>query len=370
MLDGKIAIRSLLPDELAGELRAMGEPAYRAQQVFSWLSRGVGGFGEMTNLPRQLREKLAERYYLAAPVVLRKQVSRRDGTIKYLWELADGNAVETVVMRYHHGNTVCISTQVGCRQGCAFCASTIGGLVRQLEPYEMLEEVMFSQLDSGLRISNIVLMGIGEPLDNYDNVIRFLTILSSPEGQNLSLRHVSLSTCGLVDRIYDLMKLKLGLTLSISLHAPNDEIRRQTMPVSLRYDIDTLLKACRDYFAYTGRRISFEYALIAGVNDSPECARELANRLKGMPCHVNLIPVNPVKERGYRRGSKQNILHFQQMLQHLGINATVRRELGSDINAACGQLRRETEQANCAAAFPTSNQPSKPEGRVHLCSEQ
>lgn len=371
--NSKLDIKSMTLQELKTEMAALEEKPFRAGQIYRWLhqkNHGIRSFSQMTDISGALAEKLDQRYYINALSIQRKLVSKIDGTVKYLFGLTDGNCVEAVVMRYKYGNSLCISTQVGCKMGCKFCASTLAGWVRNLTPSEMLDEIYAAQEDTGEKIASLVLMGIGEPLDNYDNVIRFLTILSSPEGQNLSLRHVSLSTCGLVDRIYDLMKLKLGLTLSISLHAPNDEIRRQTMPVSLRYDIDTLLKACRDYFAYTGRRISFEYALIAGVNDSPECARELANRLKGMPCHVNLIPVNPVKERGYRRGSKQNILHFQQMLQHLGINATVRRELGSDINAACGQLRRETEQANCAAAFPTSNQPSKPEGRVHLCSEQ
>ncbi len=371
--NSKLDIKSMTLQELKTEMAAMEEKPFRAAQIYRWLhqkNHGIRSFSQMTDISGALAEKLDQRYYINALSIQRKLVSKIDGTVKYLFGLTDGNCVEAVVMRYKYGNSLCISTQVGCKMGCKFCASTLAGWVRNLTPSEMLDEIYAAQEDTGEKIASLVLMGIGEPLDNYDNVIRFLTILSSPEGQNLSLRHVSLSTCGLADRIYDLMKLKLGLTLSISLHAPNDEIRRQTMPVSLRYDIDTLLKACRDYFAYTGRRISFEYALIAGVNDSPECARELANRLKGMPCHVNLIPVNPVKERGYRRGSKQNILHFQQMLQHLGINATVRRELGSDINAACGQLRRETEQANCAAAFPTSNQPSKPEGRVHLCSEQ
>ncbi len=371
--NSKLDIKSMTLQELKTEMAALEEKPFRAAQIYRWLhqkNHGIRSFSQMTDISGALAEKLDQRYYINALSIQRKLVSKIDGTVKYLFGLTDGNCVEAVVMRYKYGNSLCISTQVGCKMGCKFCASTLAGWVRNLTPSEMLDEIYAAQEDTGEKIASLVLMGIGEPLDNYDNVIRFLTILSSPEGQNLSLRHVSLSTCGLVDRIYDLMKLKLGLTLSISLHAPNDEIRRQTMPVSLRYDIDTLLKACRDYFAYTGRRISFEYALIAGVNDSPECARELANRLKGMPCHVNLIPVNPVKERGYRRGSKQNILHFQQMLQHLGINATVRRELGSDINAACGQLRRETEQANCAAAFPTSNQPSKPEGRVHLCSEQ
>ena len=339
MLDGKIAIRSLLPDELAGELRAMGEPAYRAQQVFSWLSRGVGGFGEMTNLPRQLREKLAERYYLAAPVVLRKQVSRRDGTIKYLWELADGNAVETVVMRYHHGNTVCISTQVGCRQGCAFCASTIGGLVRQLEPYEMLEEVMFSQLDSGLRISNIVLMGIGEPLDNFDNVMKFLKLVNCPRGMDIGMRHISLSTCGLTERFDKLGELNLQLTLSVSLHAPDDETRSQIMPANRGRGVEQLMDACERYYAATGRRISFEYAMIDGVNDSDAQADQLARLLKGTLGHVNLIPLNDVEESPLK--PSRRVAAFQKRLERQGVTVTVRRKLGSDIDASCGQLRRK-----------------------------
>ena len=339
-----VDLKSMTPEELEAYFKELGQPGFRAMQVFRWLHRGVESFDEMSDLPRALREALKERCLLTVPRVERRQVSQVDGTIKYLWRLLDGNCIETVLMRYKHGNTVCVSSQVGCNMGCVFCASTLGGKVRDLSPAEILDQVIFTQKDSGTEISNIVLMGIGEPLDNFDNVVRFLELLSSPEGENLSLRHVSLSTCGLVDRIYDLMKLKLGLTLSISLHAPNDRIRGETMPISRRYDMDTLLKACRDYFDYTGRRISFEYALIDGLNDTPECAAELAGRLTGMPCHVNLIPVNPVKERGYRRGSRQNILRFQKLLEQKGINATIRRELGSDINAACGQLRRESQQ--------------------------
>lgn len=345
---GKQDIKSMTLPQLKAEMELLGEKSFRAGQIYRWLhqkNEGIRSFSQMTDISAALAAKLEERYYINALTIRRKLVSKIDGTIKYLFGLSDGNCVEAVVMKYKYGNSLCISTQVGCKMGCNFCASTLAGWVRNLLPSEMLDEIYTAQEDTGEKISSLVLMGIGEPLDNYDNVIQFLNILSSPEGQNLSLRHVSLSTCGLVDRIYDLMKLKLGLTLSISLHAPNDEIRRRTMPISQRYDIETLLKACRDYFQYTGRRISFEYALIAGVNDSPECARELCQRLQGMPCHVNLIPVNPVRERGYRRGTKQNILRFQQLLTKMGVNATIRRELGSDINAACGQLRRETEAA-------------------------
>ena len=334
-------LKSMTLPELTAVLKELGQPQFRAKQVYTWLHRGVRAYDEMTNLPKSLRDTLAREYPICAPQVVRRQESARDGTIKYLWELSDGNCVETVLMRYHYGNTVCISTEVGCRMGCAFCASTLGGLVRRLEPFEMLDQVLFTQVDSGQPISHIVLMGIGEPLDNFDNVMDFLEILSSPQGLNLSLRHVSLSTCGLVDGIYRLMEKKLQLTLSISLHAPNDEIRSQTMPINRKYPMDELLRACREYFRQTGRRISFEYALIEGVNDTPECAQQLSQKLKGMGAHVNLIPVNPVKERGYRRSSRDRIQQFQQILERNRITATVRRELGGDINAACGQLRRD-----------------------------
>lgn len=340
--DGRQDIKSLSLEELSAQLKALGQPAFRAKQVFSWLhEKRVGEFAQMSNLPAALRQTLEEQYYINSLRILRKQVSRLDGTVKYLFELRDKNCVEAVLMHYKYGNSLCISTQVGCRMGCKFCASTLGGLVRCLAPSEMLDEIYTATADSGQRVSTVVLMGIGEPLDNYDNVLRFLRMLSAPEGYNLSLRHVSLSTCGLVPRIYDLAQEKLGLTLSISLHAPNDQIRSQTMPVNNRWNIDQLMQACRDYFATTGRRISFEYALIQGVNDGLEQARELAQRLDGMTAHVNLIPVNEVKERGFKRGSRQRIEAFRQELERCGVNATIRRELGSDISAACGQLRRE-----------------------------
>ena len=339
-------LKSMTLPELTALLKDRGEPAFRAKQVYTWLHKGVRSYSEMTNLPQKLRDSLEAEFPICPPKVARKQVSKLDGTTKYLWELSDGNCVETVLMRYHHGNTVCISTEVGCLMGCAFCASTHGGLVRRLEPYEMLDQVLFTQIDTGLPVSNIVLMGIGEPLDNYDNVMAFLELLSDPRGLNLSLRHVSLSTCGLVDRIYDLAEKKLGLTLSISLHGSNDTVRSASMPINNKWNIDALLKACRDYFDTTGRRVSFEYALIEGRNDSPEQARELAALLKGMLCHVNLIPVNPVVERGNRRSSRQAVERFQKTLQSCGVNATVRRELGTDINAACGQLRRTHAQSS------------------------
>ena len=341
MFDGKIAIRSLLPEELEAELKAMGEPAYRAKQVFSWLSRGVSGFGEMTDLPKALRERLDGRFYLAAPQVLCKQVSAHDGTVKYLWGLSDGNAVETVVMQYHHGNTVCISTQVGCRQGCAFCASTIGGLVRSLEPGEMLEEVMFSEKDSGLKISNIVLMGIGEPLDNFDNVVKFLQLVNCPQGMDIGMRHISLSTCGLTERFDKLAALNLQLTLSVSLHAPDDETRSRIMPANRGRGVAQLMDACERYYRQTGRRISFEYAMIDGVNDSDVQAALLAAHAKRVSAHVNLIPLNHVEESKLRPTPPERLKRFKALLEREGVNVTVRRSLGGDIDASCGQLRKK-----------------------------
>ncbi len=335
-------IKSLFPQEVEAELAALGQPKFRAKQIVSWLhEKRVTSFEEMTNIPQSLRAVLEENYYINSLKIVRRLESKLDGTVKYLYELKDKNCIEAVLMKYKHGNSLCISTQVGCRMGCKFCASTLAGLVRSLEPSEMLDEIYTAVRDSGERVSNVVLMGIGEPLDNYDNVLRFLRLLSMPEGYNLSLRHLSLSTCGVVEKIDRLADEDLGLTLSISLHAPNDEIRNQTMPINKRWGVDELMASCHSYFRKTGRRISFEYALIDGVNDEPQHAKELASRLKGMPAHVNLIPVNPVEERGYKRGSRQKIESFQHQLQKLGVNATIRRELGSDINAACGQLRRE-----------------------------
>ena len=295
----------------------------------------------MTNLPKPLRERLAGDYPIHAPQVVRKQESQRDGTIKYLWQLSDGNCVETVLMRYHYGNTVCISTEVGCRMGCAFCASTLGGLVRRLEPFEMLDQVLFTQVDSGQPISHIVLMGIGEPLDNFDNVMRFLELVNSPEGMHISMRHISLSTCGLVPKIDELAKRNLQLTLSVSLHAPNDAVRDTIMPVNRAYPSQELLDACRRYYAATSRRISFEYAMINGVNDRPEDARELLRRMKGLPCHFNLIPLNHVEESPLKPSTREAVAAFQKILEDGGIPATVRRTLGGDIDASCGQLRRK-----------------------------
>ena len=334
-------IKSMTLPEVTAALKEMGQPAFRGKQVYSWLHKGVTSYDEMTNLSKPLREALAEKYPIQAPKVVRKQESKKDGTIKYLWQLSDGNCVETVLMRYHYGNTVCISTEVGCRMGCAFCASTIGGLVRQLEPYEMLDEVLFTQVDSGLPISHIVLMGIGEPLDNFDNVMRFLELVNSEEGMNISMRHISLSTCGLVPKIDELAKKKLQLSLAISLHGPNNEIRSRIMPVNKAYDIDTLLDACRRYYEATSRRIHFEYAMIDGVNDGEEHAKELLKRLKGLPSHVNMIPLNHVEESPLKPSSRAAVAKFQKILEDGGVTATVRRTLGSDIDASCGQLRRK-----------------------------
>ncbi len=334
-------LKSMTLPELSEALKAMGQPAFRARQLYTWLHRGARSYEEMTNLPAALRERLEREAPILPPTVVRRQESARDGTIKYLWQLADGNCVETVLMRYHYGNTVCISTEVGCRMGCAFCASTIGGLVRRLEPSEMLDEVLFTQVDSGLPISHIVLMGIGEPLDNFDNVMRFLELVNSPEGMNISMRHISLSTCGLVPKIDELAKRKLQLTLSVSLHAPNDAIRDTIMPVNRAYPSEALLDACRRYYQATSRRISFEYAMIDGVNDSVENAKELIRRLRGLPAHFNLIPLNHVEESPLKPSSRAAVAAFQKALEDAGIPATVRRTLGGDIDASCGQLRRK-----------------------------
>ena len=334
-------LKSLTQTELAEVFKNMGQPAFRAGQVYGWLQKGIYGYDEMTNVPKSLRTVLEERYPLCPPKVVRRQESKKDGTIKYLWQLHDGNCVETVLMRYHYGNTVCISTEVGCRMGCAFCASTLGGLVRKLEPFEMLDQVAFTQRDSGLPISHIVLMGIGEPLDNFENVMRFLELVNSEKGLNISMRHISLSTCGLVPKIDQLAAKKLQLTLSVSLHAPNDEIRRTIMPVSRAYPIEELLDACRRYYAATSRRISFEYAMIQGVNDRPQDAKELIRRLKGLPAHFNLIPLNHVEESPLKPSTRADVAAFQKLLEDGGIPATVRRTLGGDIDASCGQLRRK-----------------------------
>ena len=338
-------LKSMTIEEIGKVLKDLGQPSFRAKQVFSWLHKGVRSYGEMTNLPQSLWTALEAQYPICPPEVIRKQESKLDGTIKYLWRLSDGNCVETVLMRYHYGNTVCISTEVGCRMGCAFCASTLGGLVRPLQPFEMLDQVLFTQVDSGQPVSHIVLMGIGEPLDNFDNVLRFLELVNHPEGMNISMRHISLSTCGLVPKIDDLAEKKLQITLSVSLHAPSDEIRNTIMPVNKAYPVEELLAACRRYYEKTNRRISFEYAMINGVNDTPECARLLIRKLRGLPAHLNLIPLNHVEESPLKPSTRQAVQTFQTLLEEAGIPATVRRTLGSDIDASCGQLRRKYERS-------------------------
>ena len=341
----KVDLLSLLPTELEEYFVSIGEPKFRAKQVFARLHKGER-IGEITNLSKALREKLVNETLDTLPTVEEKLVSKIDGTVKYLFRLHDGACIESVFMRYKHGNTLCISSQVGCRMGCKFCASTIGGRVRNLYPSELLGQVIAAQLDSGERISNIVMMGIGEPLDNYDNVIKFLKLVNHPDGLNIGYRHISLSTCGVVDGIYRLADEDLPITLSISLHASDDEKRSEIMPINNKWNIDALLSACRSYYRTTGRRISFEYTLISGKNDSESDANKLAAllisafRSCGAPIHVNLIRVNEVEETGFRKGSVESVNAFAKTLERRGITATVRRRLGSDVNAACGQLRR------------------------------
>ncbi|MBE6634475.1 MAG: 23S rRNA (adenine(2503)-C(2))-methyltransferase RlmN [Ruminococcaceae bacterium] len=355
MTTEKKELLSLSVNELEELMLELGEAKYRAAQIFPLLHRGMSP-DEMTNLSRALKEKLATHARWHLPTVERKLISALDGTVKYLFGLSDGNCVESVVMRYEHGNTICISSQVGCRMGCRFCASTIGGKVRDLSPAELLGQVIAAQKDTAERISNIVLMGIGEPLDNYDNVIKFLRLVNDPKGLNIGYRHISLSTCGLVDKIHRLREEDLPITLSVSLHAPDDETRSAIMPINKKYGVAELLDACRVYYAATGRRISFEYTLIAGKNDSPANAKKLARVLNDslrnnggvrnatkMPIHINLIPVNEVAETGFVHSGKEAVKRFAAILESCGIRATVRRTLGADINASCGQLRRESQ---------------------------
>ncbi len=335
----KIDILSLSKDELTAEITAMGEKAFRAKQIYDWLHvKKVGDFSQMSNISAQLKEQLERKFCLKSLIIKKRLVSSIDNTVKYLYGLPDGESVETVLMEYKHGNSLCISTQVGCRMGCRFCASTIAGFVRHLLPSEMLLQIYETERDSGRHVDSIVLMGIGEPLDNFDNVMKFLSLVNS-EGDGMSLRHISLSTCGIVDRINELAEMKTGLTLSISLHAATDEKRSSIMPINKKYNLDRLMTACRNYFKKTGRRISFEYSLIEGVNDTEESAKELIKLLGGMLCHVNLIPINEIRERDYKKS--RFVEKFRKRLTDAGINATVRRTLGADINAACGQLRRD-----------------------------
>jgi len=340
MAEQKTDLKSMTIPELEAYLAELGEAKFRAKQIFTWMHRGAASFEEMTNLPKTLRSKLEERCTLTALRVERKQVSKLDGTVKYLWRLEDDNCVETVLMRYKHGNTVCVSTEIGCAMGCAFCASTIGGLVRRLTAGEIVSQVIFTQKDSGLPVSNIVLMGIGEPLDNFDSVLRFLELVNHPDGMNIGMRHISLSTCGLTEKIDKLADLQLQLTLSVSLHAPDDETRSKIMPVNRAFCVEQLFQSCRRYFEKTGRRISYEYAMIDGVNDSDAQADLLASHLRGVPGHVNLIPLNDVRESKLK--PSRRVAAFQKRLESHGITVTVRRRLGSDIDASCGQLRRKT----------------------------
>jgi 23S rRNA (adenine2503-C2)-methyltransferase len=333
-------LRDLDQNEIAAAVKAAGQPAYRAAQIFKWAQSGVGSFDEMSDIPKALREQLAESFTVTPPVMLRRQIAA-DGTRKYLWGLADGESVETVLMSYRHGNSVCVSTQVGCRMGCVFCASTKGGFVRNLTPGEILEQIMFAAKDAGVRVSNVVLMGMGEPLLNLQNVIKFLTLVNHEKGLNIGARHISLSTCGLADKIAELAEHDLQITLSISLHAPNDELRSQIMPVNRRYPLRELLSSCDDYTAKTGRRISYEYALIRGFNDTPECARELVRLLRGKLAHVNLIRLNEIEESPLRPSTPEDTEKFMEMLNRSGVTATLRRRLGFDIDASCGQLRRK-----------------------------
>lgn len=336
----KTDIKSMNLQQLQVFVEQLGEQKFRAKQLYQWMHQKLAlEFGEMTNLSKSFREKLEERCIMCGTTVIRRQISQ-DGTEKFLMELSDGNTVESVWMQYHHGNSVCISTQVGCRMGCRFCASTVGGLVRSLHVSEMLDQVYTIQRVTGERVSNVILMGIGEPLDNYDNVMQFIRMLSGEDGLHISQRSITLSTCGLVDRIRQLMAEDLSITLAVSLHAPNDRLRAEMMPIALRYSIQEILEACREYVEHTGRRVTFEYSLVEQKNDSPKYAEELSQLLQGLLCHVNLIPLNPVEGRMGNRSERSNVTQFKAVLEKHHINATVRREMGSDIDAACGQLRR------------------------------
>ena len=338
-------IKSLTFDELNNEILSIGLPKFRTGQIYSWLhEKGVDSFDEMTNLSKDLREKLNQNYFIPSVEIEDKYVSKIDSTVKYLFRLYDGEYVEAVIMKYKYGYTICISSQVGCKMGCKFCASTLAGFKRNLLPAEMESQLHIAQKDLNIRISHIVLMGIGEPLDNYDNVIKFIRTVNNDKGLNISMRDITLSTCGVVPKMYDLANENIPITLTLSLHAPNDKLRSSMMPVNDKWGVDEAINACKNYAEVTGRRVSFEYTLINGVNDTIECAHELADKLKGMLCHVNLIPVNDVEERGNVRSTDKSIKNFCETLYSLGINATIRRTLGSDINASCGQLRRKKNE--------------------------
>lgn len=336
----RIDLKSKTIEELKELLVTWGEKPFRAGQIFSWLhEKRVSSYEEMTNVSKVLREKMAEE----CDFTTIKEIDRlesADGTKKFLFELSDGQAIESVLMKYHHGNSVCISSQAGCRMGCKFCASTLGGLIRNLKASEMLEQIYEIERITGEHVSNVVVMGTGEPMDNYDNFVRFVRILSAKEGKNISVRNITVSTCGIVENIKRLAEENLPLTLALSLHAPNDELRKQTMPVAYKYKLDEVLAACDYYYEKTSRRITYEYSLVEGLNDSAECAKELAALLKGRNCHVNLIPVNPIKERDFKKSKAAAVQNFKNILEKKSIACTIRREMGSDINAACGQLRR------------------------------
>lgn len=337
----KIDIKSLNYDELADYIVSIGEKKFRAAQLYSWMHEKLAcSYDEMTNISDKLKKVLKENTLYTCLEPVRVQESQIDGTKKYLFRLYDGNLIESVFMRYNHGNSVCISSQVGCKMGCRFCASTLNGCVRNLEPSEMLDQIYRIQSLTGERVSNIVIMGSGEPMDNYDNVVKFLGLINSDKGLNISQRNITVSTCGLVPRIKQLAELKLQITLAISLHAPNDELRKTMMPIAYTYSIEQIMDACRYYLSQTARRISFEYSLVKGVNDSPECARQLIKLVHGMNCHINLIPVNPIKERDYEQSEKNSIHNFKEILEKAGVNVTIRREMGRDIDGACGQLRQ------------------------------
>ncbi|MCI5595884.1 MAG: 23S rRNA (adenine(2503)-C(2))-methyltransferase RlmN [Lachnospiraceae bacterium] len=334
-------LRSLSWQELIQLMEDLGEKKFRAKQIYEWVHQKlVQSYDEMTNIPKSLKEKLKTRVTFYPIKEVERYVSAIDGTTKFLFELFDGNVIETVLMKYHHGNSVCISSQVGCRMGCRFCASTLDGLTRQLTVSELLNQIYWIQKTTGERVSNVVVMGTGEPFDNFAHILQFIQMLTDEHGLHISQRNITVSTCGLVPKIYELAEKKLAITLAISLHAPNDTMRKELMPIANKYSIDEILKACDAYILATGRRITFEYSLVAGVNDKTEHAKELASRLSGKLCHVNLIPVNPIKERDYERSARESVASFQKVLEKNHINATVRREMGADIQAACGQLRK------------------------------
>lgn len=343
----KTDIKSLLPGELEIFLKELGQPKFRAAQIFKWLHSGVRNFDEMSNIPKTLREMLRERCYIADVEIARRLESKIDSTVKYLYKLHDGEYIESVLMKYHHGYTVCISTQVGCRMGCSFCASGINGLCRNLTASEMISQLLAAQRDNGIRVSNVVMMGMGEPLDNFEQSVKFLKLVSDENGMNIGLRHISLSTSGVVLGIEKLALYGFPITLSVSLHAPSDEIRNTIMPINKKWNVEALIDACRKYQNATGRRISFEYALMKGINDTDECAELLAKKLKGIMCHINLIPANPVEETQFSKPDRKHIVNFCELLNKKGLNSTIRRTLGADIDASCGQLRRKSLKEGC-----------------------